>query len=170
MNINIDKQIANTFSMTDTVWERHANLWSVWTRFIILPFIVLAVWSRVWIGWWAIAPFLMLLLWTWINPRIFPKPSSTNNWASKAVLGERVWLNREQIPIPVHHEIMAKTLSLVSGVGLPFLVWGLLNLTIWPTLLGVVLVYAGKMWFLDRMVWLYEDMKGSAPEYQGWLY
>lgn len=31
-------------------------------------------------------------------------------------------------------------------------------------------VYAGKVWFLDRMVWLYEDMKEVTPEYSGWLY
>lgn len=41
--------------------------------------------------------------------------------------------------------------ALVSGV-----------LAIWLTLFGATLVYAGKLWFLDRMVWLYEDM-GAAP-------
>lgn len=24
--------------------------------------------------------------------------------------------------------------------------------------------------FIDRMLWLYEDMKGTSPEYRAWLY
>lgn len=27
----------------------------------------------------------------------------------------------------------------------------------------------GKSWYLDRMVWLYEDMK-DLPEYKKWLF
>ncbi|MEM1299530.1 MAG: DUF6653 family protein [Pseudomonadota bacterium] len=26
-----------------------------------------------------------------------------------------------------------------------------------------------KMWFLDRMVWLYDDMAKTHPEYAAWL-
>jgi hypothetical protein len=29
--------------------------------------------------------------------------------------------------------------------------------------MGLLLVYAGKLWFFDRMVWLYRDMK-SGPD------
>ncbi|WP_275670274.1 MULTISPECIES: DUF6653 family protein [Okeania] len=43
-------------------------------------------------------------------------------------------------------------------------------MNIWPILLGVVLVLLSKMWFLDRMVWLYEEMKDANSEYQSWLY
>ncbi|MFB6247207.1 MAG: DUF6653 family protein [Salinibacter sp.] len=31
-------------------------------------------------------------------------------------------------------------------------VWGVVRLTVWPTLFGAALVCAGKLWFLDRMV------------------
>jgi len=86
------------------------------------------------------------------------------------VLGERVWLNRKKVPIPEHHRFVPNLLSGVSGLGLPFLIWGLWRLEIWPTAVGVVLIYAGKVWFLDRMVWLYEDMKDSTTEYSSWLY
>ena len=58
----------------------------------------------------------------------------------------------------------------MSSLGLPFLIWGLWQLNIWATGIGTVLVYAGKVWFLDRMVWLYEDMKDSTSEYSSWLY
>jgi len=36
--------------------------------------------------------------------------------------------------------------------------------------LGLPVTYMGKSWFLDRMVWLYEDMKETHPEYRKWLY
>ncbi len=39
----------------------------------------------------------------------------------------------------------------------------------WPTLLGMTLTFLGKLWFVDRMVWLYEDMRNATPEYRSWL-
>ena len=27
------------------------------------------------------------------------------------------------------------------------------------TIIGIIIVYLSKMWFLDRMVWIFEDMK-----------
>ncbi|MCF2146032.1 hypothetical protein IQ276_006110 [Desmonostoc muscorum LEGE 12446] len=50
------------------------------------------------------------------------------------------------------------------------LIWGLIELNSWITLLGFTLVTLGKLWFIDRMVWLYSDMKGVNQEYQSWLY
>lgn len=123
----------------------------------------------------------------WINPRIFPPPASTsrnfrarvksveesfqeNNWAAKAVLGERVWLNRDKIPVPEHHRRIPSILSIVSTTGMLFIIYGLVTFNIWSTLLGSVIVYLGKFWFIDRMVWLYEDMKDTNAEYRRWLY
>lgn len=168
--MTLERSIAASFSMDEATWARHANPWSVWTRFSVLPLLILAIWSRVWLGWWCLISVTIVIGWMWLNPRIFPKPSSTNNWASKAVLGERVWLNRDMVPVPKHHQRVPNILSAVSTSGVIFLIWGLADLNVWSTLLGVVLVYLGKLWFIDRMVWLYEDMKDVKPEYRSWLY
>lgn len=48
--------------------------------------------------------------------------------------------------------------------------WGVIDLAIWPMLFGCALVYPGKLRFLDRMVWLYEDMKNVDPRYRSCLY
>ena len=170
MQKTLESRIARLFSMSDETWEKHANPWSVWTRFTALPALVVAVWSRVWIGPWAWGMTVLAILWIWVNPRIFRKPVSTDNWASKAVLGERVWINRKQIPVPEHRRLVPNLLNGISGLGLLFLIWGLWRLNIWPTALGAVLIYSSKVWFLDRMVWLYEDMKDSTTEYSSWLY
>ncbi|MGI5835057.1 MAG: DUF6653 family protein [Chloroflexota bacterium] len=168
--MTLEEKIARSFSMSEETWQRHANPWSVWTRFTALPLIILAAWSRVWLRRWALIPIALSLLWTWLNPRIFSKPRSTDNWASKAVLGERVWLNRNRIPIPGHHSFLPNLLNVVSGVGGAFVVWGVAALRVWPTLFGSALVFLGKLWFIDRMVWLYEEMKEATPEYKSWLY
>ena len=170
MQKTLESRIARLFSMSDETWEKHANHWSVWTRFTALPALIVAVWSRVWIGPWAWGMTVLAILWIWVNPRIFRKPVSTDNWASKAVIGERVWINRKQIPVPEHHRLVPNLLNGISGLGLLFLIWGLWRLNIWPTALGAVLIYSSKVWFLDRMVWLYEDMKDSTTEYSNWLY
>ncbi len=168
--MTLERIIAQAFAMSDEVWARHASPWSVWTRFTVLPLLVLGVWSRVWIGWWAVLPAAAAVLWAWLNPRIFPKPKSTDHWASKGVLGERVWLNRDKIPIPRHHRAAPHVLSSISALGMIFLIWGVIALALWPTLFGAALVYLGKLWFLDRMVWLYEDMKDTDAYYRSWLY
>jgi hypothetical protein len=92
-----------------------------------------------------------------------------DNWASRGVLGERVWLNRDTAPVPERHRIVPHVLNAVTAVGTAFTVWGLATLAVWPTLLGSVLIYCGKLWFLDRMVWLYEDMAGQNEQYRAWL-
>ncbi len=155
-------------TMNDEVWMRHANPLSVWTRFTCLPLIVVALWSRVWIGWWALVPLAIALWWTWVNPRAFPPPRSTDNWASKGTFGERVFLNRHAVPIPDHHRRWALILAGLSVVGNIPLVWGLWALDPVMTLLGIVLTVLPKVWFVDRMVWLYEDMKDTHPDYATW--
>lgn len=168
--MTIEERMARAFRLDEATWARHANPWSVWTRNTALPLLILACWSRVWLGWGALAPVAVAVLWTWLNPRLFPPPRSTDNWASKAVLGERVWLNRRAVPVPSHHRVAPHALSGVAALGAGLAVWGVVALAVWPTLTGAALVYLGKLWFLDRMVWLYEDMRAATPEYRRWLY
>jgi hypothetical protein len=59
-------------------------------------------------------------LWIWLNPRVFPGPRLTDNWASKAALGERVWPNRGRLPAPPHHRIMPHVQSAVSEASKSF--------------------------------------------------
>ena len=87
--------------MDDATWMRHANPWSGILRLTSLPAFIIAFWSRLWFGWWAVIPVAIVILWTWYNPRIFPAPHSLDHWMSKGAMGERVWLNRDTVPVPV---------------------------------------------------------------------
>ena len=155
--------------MSDGTWLRHANPWSGWTRVIIAPLLTLAIWSRVWLGWWCLLPISLIVAWIWINPRAFPAPASTNNWMSKAVMGERLWLNRKEVPIPQRHARMADILSMIALVGIIPYIWGMTVLDPWMTVAGLIVVMGAKLWFLDRMVWLFDDMSEQNDEYKSWL-
>ena len=167
--MTLERKIAKIFNLTDENWMKHANPLSVWTRYSVLPIIVLAFWSRIWIGIWSLIPGFISLSWMFFNPIFFKKPKSTKNWASKSVLGERVFLNRDKVKIPEYHKVAPNILNAISSVGMILAIYGIITLTIWPAVLGTALAYLGKSWYLDRMVWLYEDMS-EWPEYKKWLY
>jgi len=142
--------------MDDAVWRRHANPWSVWTRFTVLPLIVLAIWSRVWLGWFCLVPLVLALFWAWWNPRAFAPAGDLDNWASRAVLGERVFLHNRG-GVADHHVAWARVLAAMSFPGLLLLVWGLWALDPLAAICGTILTVLPKVWFCDRMVWLYQD-------------
>jgi len=162
--MTVERKIAGLFRLSDENWMKHANPWSVYTRYSVLPIFILAIWSRIWIGWWCLIPVAISLAWMLLNPVLFRKPKSTDNWASKSVLGERVWLNRDKVAVPQYHKTMLSILNGISSVGLLIAIYSVVVLSIWPVVLGVALTIIGKSWYLDRMVWLYEDMK-HMPEY-----
>ncbi len=168
--MTLEKVLARAFRMDDEARRRHTNPWSVYTRFTMIPLIGLAVWSRVWLHWWSAAPIAVVVLWLWLNPRVFPPPKSTNNWASKVVLGEWVWMNRKSVAVPFHQRRIPNLLSIGAGIGMAAFLAGLILLHVWIAVVGGIVTVLFKLWFADRMVWLYEEMKDATPEYRGWLY
>ncbi len=169
--MTLERKMAKAFNLTNENWMRHANPVSVWTRYSVLPIIVFAFWSRIWIGWWCLIPGVISILWMFFNPVFFKKPKSTKNWASKAVLGERVYLNRDKVKIPEEHNIpLHLILHSISSIGMIIAIWSIVYYSIIGAVFGVILAYAGKSWFLDRMVWLYEDMKNDNEVYKSWEY
>ncbi len=67
--------------------------------------------------------------------------------------------------MPQRHRLAPHILNAVAGIGNLVVAWGVVQLELWPTMLGATLAYAGKLWFLDRMVWLYEDTKDATTGY-----
>ena len=160
--MELDKALSKIFLADNDSWLKHANPWSVWSRFATLPFIVLSIWSRVWIGWYCLIPIALLIFWIWINPTLFSKPKNYSSWAAKAVLGERILMNRKETPIPDGHSTVINILNVLQCFSLMVLVYGLWSLDLDFTVHGIVYVYLTKMWFLDRMVWLYESSNSAS--------
>jgi hypothetical protein len=160
--------LAAFFQMDERAWERHANPWSVWTRFASFPLLMLALWSAHWIGWYCLIPVGLLAIWLWLNPRIFPPPASTQSWASRAVLGERVYLMRMLQPVPLEHTNVITLLGIGSAVGVLFMAAGLIAAEPFAYVAGGIAVIVFKLWLCDRMVWLFDFMSEHVPEYRNW--
>ncbi len=159
--MNLEKRIAQMFNLKGDNWLKHANPLSVWTRFSTLPLLVLAIWSRVWIAWYCLIPVTILVIWLIINPTLFKKPKQLDNWASKSVLGEKYWSEHKKNKVPKHHNTPILILTILQTISGIVLIIGLWKLDIYITITGTITVYLTKMWFLDRMVWLCEDMQNK---------
>lgn len=161
--MDLIRRTETLMGMTDTVWRRHANPLSVWSRFTCLPLLVLAIWSRTWFGWFALPLVGLSLVWIWANPRAFSQPLDYGSWASRVTLGERTYLARDRFPIPQHHLRAARILASLPVLGLLPLVWGLWTFDIWAVIAGMALLILPKVWFCDRMVWIHADLTHTTP-------
>jgi hypothetical protein len=167
MSISVNK----LFGLEGDRWMRHANPASVWTRFAVLPLLVLAVWSRDWVGWWSLAAVALALVFMMVNPLLFPPPRSTRHWTSKGVFGERIWTERDKTELPP--QFRSRVLSVtyaIQVVGMAVLVYGLIRFDLLATVTGLVIAQTAKAWFIDRMVLLFEDMKTRNAGYAAWEY
>lgn len=72
--------------LTRKVFERHSNPWSAWTRLLSAPLVFIPFWNR--------SPKHAALVggWMLLNPIVFPKPKDDSAWATKAMLGEELWV------------------------------------------------------------------------------
>lgn len=127
--------------LSEKVWERHANPWSGWTRALTMPALAVALYFH---SFWMLG---VVITWLIINPMLFSKPKSTNNWMSKGTLGEQIYfkdgkklkkdlptlLNILNVPVFISFFYFSWMQEIV-----PLILTGLLTMTI-------------KFWFLDRM-------------------
>ncbi|NKX44628.1 hypothetical protein HCU73_08505 [Roseibacterium sp. KMU-115] len=143
----------------DDAWARHTHPLSVWTRIGLgLPVLILAGWSRVWIGPWWLLAMAAAVLFLWLNPRMTPVPRSTDNWGARAVLGERRWVRTRRSDLPPWHRTVPLVLALGSACGHVAVLYGVVVLDPYWTALGYATGMLCKLWYLDRMVWLDRDM------------
>ena len=169
--MNLGNTISSAFGLKGDKWMRHSNPASVWTRFAVLPMLAGSIWSRKWIGRRALIPLAVSSTWLFVNPLFFRPPRSTENWASKGVLGERIWTEGDRSELPDQFSSVVPTVAVsYQAIGLAPLVYGLAALEATPTVLGVLIVQGGKLWYIDRMVLLFEEMKTRDPEYARWEY
>ena len=165
-----ERRVARLFGLDGEKWMRHANPWSVWTRFAFLPMLAVAIWSREWIGWWCLVPVAAALVFMVVNPLLFAEPRSTRNWASQGVLGERIYADRDTVEIPPQFR-RTRVPMVTYGLqllGVACLAYGLAVADPVAVVAGLLIVQGSKAWFIDRMVLLFEDTKRTHPEYAAW--
>ncbi len=69
-----------------SVFARHANPWSAWTRWASAPLVLVPVWTRSW------RHAAVVGAWFAINPVVFPRPKDERAWSTRAMLGEEQWM------------------------------------------------------------------------------
>ncbi len=165
-----DRKIAKLFGLEGESWMRHANPASVWTRFTVVSILSLAIWSRDWIGAWCLIGVGLAIIWTFANPLLFKAPKSTRHWASRAVLGERIWVDRNKVDLPEQFRSPAASLvaNAYSTIGIGILAFGLVDLNLLATVTGILITHGGKAWYMDRISLLFAEMKRGNDEYAAW--
>jgi len=142
--------------LSEKTWERHANPWSVFTRLITYPLVYIPIWFFQEFledpvnKWYPVLGIILVALWFWLNPRIFPKPSNFDHWMSKGVLGEKLWTSSKK------YRDSNLLLSLSTA---PFFIIGLYTTYMqmfWATVFFASTAFLLKLWFVDRMVFYYE--------------
>lgn len=163
--MKLDQGINLAMGMDDDKWRHHANPWSVWTRLATVPAFAVAIYSRVWLGWWCLLPVALIMIFLWLNTRIFAPAQTDERWETQAILGERLWLNRRSVPIPQHHRRATRWIVAGSSLSaIPMLI-GLFQLDPWATAFGVAGVFFGQIWFLDRLAWLHAEARSGGGRF-----
>lgn len=150
--------LADAFRMTEARWQRHANPWSVWTRFAAIPAGIAALWSRVWLGCWALVPVGLVVVWLWLNVLVLPPVTDPRGWAAKGIYGEKLWLERHPAEAHDLHNVQRR-LIVLGVLGMLLLVWGVIQLHIWATLLGATVLVLAQLWRIDRFSAFYDQQR-----------
>lgn len=154
--------------MDDRAWARHASPASVYSRIAGGTLVFFALWSVFWIGWLAAMPVALALAWVYLNPRLFAPPRTTASWATRGVLGERAFLNRRNVPVPPEHVRAAHATTALAVAFLALAVWGFWTGEFWTAFAGWHGSTVAKLWFCDRMAWLWGDVADAMPTYRRW--
>ena len=100
-----------TTSIRRAVFARHSNPLSAWSRWVSSPLVVVPFWTR------RKSHAVVVGVWMLANPVIFPKPASTDAWATRVVLGEELWIQRRPLDAAMIVNAAAATAALVAVAG-----------------------------------------------------
>jgi len=164
--MRVASAISKGMGMSAGTWRRHANRWSVWTRLAMVPALALAVYARDWFGLWTLLWVALIVLWLWLNVRVFAPVHSDSTWEARAIFGEKIWLERKSGKVPAYHSRSIVRLNIASSLTVPPMAWGLWGLDSWATAFGVGGLLAGQLWVLDRCSWLL--CRHDAGSRRGW--
>ncbi|YCK37713.1 DUF6653 family protein [Actinomadura sp. ATCC 39365] len=154
--MKLTQAAAATFGLDDEAWKRHANPWSVWTRMAGLAPILLPIYFREALGWWALAPIAAGVIWMWLNPHAFRPVHEPRSWASKGIYGEKLYA-ADHSPAAAAHRQMIRRLLAMAAVGLGVMAYGLVRVEPWPSVFGLTLIIVSQLWQIDRFVAIYEE-------------
>ncbi len=134
--------------LEDRFWTRHSNPKSGWSRVPTGPLLVYGVYRRRWrlVG--------LALLWTVLNPLVFPPPADQEAWMTRAVLAERWWVReRGNRTVGAAFPNILNTGSAIASIYALFAAWKRRPA---DATVGTVLMVGLKLWWLRILVRRYD--------------
>jgi hypothetical protein len=164
--MSFEQRIASLFGLDEEGWARHANPVSGWSRALTgLPVLIVPAVARIWIGWWALPLGVLAIAWLVLNPRMFSPPANNRAWMTRAVLGERLWVERKRNGLPEARSALPHGFNALAGVGFVIMAYGLVVLDALAISLGALLSWTAKMAFIDRTRSIYDRVVARDPSY-----
>jgi hypothetical protein len=134
--------------LTREVFTHHSNPWSAWTRLLSVPLVFVPIWTRSW------RQGAILGLWLMVNPIAFPEPKNDRAWATRAMLGEEMWIAKR----PLDRAMALNGGATALGLGG---VWGAYQRRRLPTAVCIVGQVALLLAYWREMVVYYERHRGE---------
>ncbi len=150
--------------LADKAWLRHANPWSVYTRFAAIPAGIVAIWSRAWIGEWSALPIAAVVLWLILNPIAFSPVHTPTHWISKGIYGERMWL-RGAVKTRRQRYVLSG-LALAGALGLLVVAWGLATFSVVACGVGATVTVIAQLVRIAKFAAFYDEtIRIPSPEH-----
>jgi hypothetical protein len=128
----------NRAKISEAIWRRHANPWSVWTRLLSTPLVYVPFWNHSW------SQGLAVATWLAANPFLFPEPKDKQSWSARAIRGEGRWMKER----PRDASFVIQALGSAAAIGGLYSAY---KRKLWPTVASAVVVMGCNAWFLNRM-------------------
>lgn len=126
------------------IFIRHANPWSAWTRWASTPLVLLPVWTR------RRSHAVLVAAWLAVNPVVFPKVTDKRNWATRAMLGEELWITNRPKDSATALSALTSIIAVVAIIAARQR-WGVVAAVATAAQMALTLVYWQQMVrYLDR--------------------
>jgi hypothetical protein len=97
--------------LTRKVFEHHSNPWSAWTRLLSTPLVLVPFWTRSW------RHGALVGAWLLLNPIVFSEPKDDSAWATRAMLGEEMWIAKRPLDKAMAVNVAASAFGIGGVVG-----------------------------------------------------
>ncbi|ELY63121.1 DUF6653 family protein [Natrinema versiforme] len=98
--------VSDRHRLEETFWRRHSNPKSGWSRTVVLPALLYAIYHREWKMAAAVVAFTVL------NPLLFSPPETDEAWMTRVVLAERWWKDRDRGVLGITYPNVLNTVNI----------------------------------------------------------
>jgi hypothetical protein len=131
------------------VFRHHSNPWSAWTRLLSVPLVFVPIWKRSW------RAGAIVGVWLIVNPIMFREPNNDRAWATRAMLGEQMWITKRPLDLAMVLSVGAAAFNL-GGL------WGAYKRRLLPTAVCTVGQMALLLAYWREMAIYYEGHRGEG--------